>query len=102
MYGPWFEPDLLNGAAQAPSGKKRFAVRQGVEGVGFKGVLDLAACSSPVVVCTLDPQFLPDPNDTDNDLFATIITDDSGSTFQVAMVEIDFASGDVTVTWPAS
>jgi hypothetical protein len=62
----------------------------------FVGHIDASAASSGTVAFTLPDIFVPDHDDS----WVTDVWD--GTTFSLARVWIDSASGDVTITWPAS
>lgn len=102
------EPGLQNNWAQPPSGIEPFSFRLHMDGsLDFKGHLDASggAVSGSVAVT------IPGANEGDTDYLSgmngdqyasTVITPDSGATFQIAMVFLDSTSGDLTITWPAA
>lgn len=119
----WWEPDCTPGdgctAAQAAvvlqndfsqpsvgSGLELFAFRLHADGsLEFKGHLDtsLGAVSGTVAFT------LPGANTGEVDFLLpkdqywhTTITTDDGATFFLALVFIEAATGDVTITWPVS
>jgi hypothetical protein len=108
------EPPLENSWLQMTnaSGLEKFAFRLHMDGsLEFRGHLDASggAVSGSVAVTlpgAIDPSsteparadFRP-PNDQ---FFLTVITDDSGATFQAALVKVEAATGEVTITWPIS
>jgi hypothetical protein len=102
-------PPLENGWAQVDPPLERFSYRLHTDGsLEFKGHLDAAGASSGTVAFTLpdetyDLDLLAPSYRLPNDQFwHTVITDDSGSTFQIALVFIESTTGEVTITWPAS
>lgn len=99
------EPPLVNGWAQPGGDLEKFAFRIHSDGsLEFKGHLDAAGASSGTVAFTLPGVVAGDhlfvlPHDQ---YFHTVITNDGGTTFSIALVFIDAATGDVTITWPAT
>lgn len=96
---------LVNGWAQVTAPLELFAFRLHADGsLEFKGHLDAAGASSGTVAFTLpganagEVDFLL-PNDQ---YWHTTITTDDGVTFFLALVFIESATGDVTITWPHS
>lgn len=99
------EPVLENLWEQPPAPLEPFAFRLHADGsLEFKGHLDAAGGAVSNTVAVTLPGFNPGevdfrpPNDQ---YFFTVITEDSGTTFTVALVFIEAASGEVTITWPA-
>lgn len=101
------EPALNTGWSQPSdgSGLEKFAFRLHADGsLEFKGHLRVTGATSPSVAFTLpganagEVQFRL-PHDQ---FFHTTITTDDGTSFTLALVHIDSATGDVTITWPAT
>jgi hypothetical protein len=101
-------PELENGWAQVDPPLERFAYRLHSDGsLEFKGHLDAAGASSGTVALTLptpvdDEDMEPSYRLPNDQFFHTVITPDSGATFQIALVFIESTTGEVTITWPAS
>lgn len=99
------EPALVNSWEQPSDPLERFGFRLHADGsLEFKGHLNAANAVSGTVAVTL-----PGANAGDVDFllandqyFHTVITTDDGTSFQIAMVFIEAATGDVTITWPAA
>jgi hypothetical protein len=114
---PWggiqhdWTPCLLNDWLQvdpADAGLESFAFRTHYDGsLEFKGHLDAsggATSGSAAFILpgmnTLEPDYI---GLLDNSQFwDTVITDDVGSSFQMALVLIDTDTGEVIITWPVS
>lgn len=101
-------PPLENGWAQVDPPLERFSYRLHADGsLEFKGHLDAAGASSGTVALTLpepvdDEDMEPSYRLAQDQYFLTLITDDGGTSFTTAMVFVEAATGEVTITWPAS
>lgn len=83
--------ELQNGWAQPAPPKAEFSFRRGLSKLDTKGHLDAAAASSGTVAVTLPIDFrLPD-----DQFFLTVLEDATP-----ALVYLEAASGDVTITFP--
>lgn len=98
------EPLLENSWAQPSPPLEKFAFRLHADGsLEFKGHLDAAGTSSGTVAVTLpgatvgDVDFLP----ANDQFWHTTITTDDGLTFTLALVFINAATGEITISWPA-
>lgn len=109
ISGPWFlvldagdtPPDgsvededyvfLQNGWAQPVAPLEAFAFRRGLSKLDMKGHLDGAGASSGSVAVTL-----PEPHRLPNDQFFLTVLEDATP----AMVYLDSATGEVTITFP--
>jgi hypothetical protein len=95
---PWHEPTLLNGWANAGAPYDVLAYRAGFYDytIEFKGHIEGGA--SGTVAFVVDTDLVPLQPIT-----ATWLNDIvSGVGFAIARIELDGASGEVTVTYPAS
>ena len=100
-------PELETGWAQPSPPLERFAYRLHTDGsLEFKGHLDASGASSGTVALTLpeadDDLQEPSYRLSRDQYFHTVITPDDGVTFQMALVFIKAATGEVTITWPIS
>lgn len=99
-------PDLQNNWQQPSSPLESFSFRLHMDGsLETKGHLDASGGAvSGSIALTFpgaadgDPDYLL-PHDQ---YWHTVITTDDGTTFQIALVFIEAASGDMTITWPAA
>lgn len=99
------EPPLENGWLQVEPPLERFAFRLHADGsLEFKGHLDAANASSGTVAVTLPGAVVGEYNFllANDQFWPTVITDDGGTSFTIALVHINATTGEVTITWPAS
>ena len=99
------EPPLENGfAAAATAPLEPFAFRLHADGsLEFKGHLDASGAVTGTVAVTLPGANAGEVDFRPNDQYwHTTITTDDGVTFFLALVFVEGASGDVTITWPHS
>jgi hypothetical protein len=108
---PEWIPCLLNDWIQVDPGDEGlepFGFRMHYDGsLEFKGHLDASDGAVSGTVALILPgmgDLEPDYVDLlDNSQYwDTVITDDAGISFQIALVKIDADTGEVTITWPAS
>ncbi len=101
VHSQWYSPVWQNGFVSAVAPLDEFAYRVYTGGVPeFKGHINTAGGTSGAVAFTL-PLGPSDVTMPRNVYFHTIITDDDGSSFQLARVFIESTTGGVTITWPA-
>lgn len=86
--------ELQNGWAQPASPLEEFSFRRGLSKLDTKGHLDAAGAASATVAVTIPADYRL-PNDQ---FFPTVVWD--GVDPIAAMVYLDSATGDVTITFP--
>lgn len=89
---------LENGVIQPPITFEPFTFRRGLSRLDFKGHLDVSAAVSPVIAFTIPIWYRLDKIQ----FGPTVITDDTGTSFQFAMFWCNPDTGKVTIVWPAT
>ena len=107
---PSWVPVLMNDWLQVDPGAEGlepFGFRVHYDGsLEFKGHLDAQNASSGTVALILPGMGDLEPDYVellDNDQYwDSVITDDGGTAFQIALLKITANTGEVTITWPAT
>lgn len=100
------EPPLENNWAQPSAPLEKFAFRLHADGsLETKGHLDTSGGAVSGTVAVTVPGATAGEVDfrlPNNQFFHTTITTDDGTTFSLALVELAAATGEITITWPAT
>ena len=101
VHGRWIEPALLNGVAQVTGTLEPFCyrIRTGGKPPQFKGHLNVLGATSPVIAFVIPADEINFPSDV---IKYSVITNAAQTAFNIAMIKIEVATGNVTFTWPAS
>lgn len=102
---PDWTPELQNSWIQVVAPLEPFAFRLHYDGsLEFKGHLDSSGGAVTATIAFTLPGIAGGEPDYTLDMdqyWHTTITNDTGTTFTLALVFIDSTTGDVTISWPA-